>query len=127
MSRKLVFRLLLVLTSLLVFAACSPAPAAANPTPAEGAPAASTVEVALKDFRFSPADITIKAGTTVVWTNQDSTAHTVTSGTRAAPTDLFDSGDVASGDTFSFTFTTPGVYAYHCTPHQGMDGTITVE
>jgi plastocyanin len=127
MSTKRYLILSLVITSLLVLTACSPAPAVANPTPAEGAPDASTVEVALRNFRFSPADITIKAGTTVVWTNQDSTAHTVTSGTRDAPTDLFDSGDVGNGETFSFTFATPGVYPYHCTPHQGMDGTITVE
>jgi len=126
MSTKRYVILSLVISSLLLLTACSPAPAVTNPTPGDNAPGASTVEVALKNFRFSPADVTIKAGTTVVWTNQDSTSHTVTSGTRDTPTSLFDS-EVGPGETFSFTFTTPGVYPYHCTPHQGMDGTITVE
>jgi plastocyanin len=81
----------------------------------------ATPEVAIKGFAFSPDSMTIKVGTTVKWTNQDSVAHTVTSDTG-----LFDSGDLAAGDTFSFTFTQSGTFAYHCTMHPSMTATIIV-
>lgn len=99
-------------------------------TPTSGSPTVSSsnaVTVNMKNIQFVPADITIKAGTTVTWVNQDSFAHTVVSGTRDNPTTLFASGDIQAGQIFSYTFTTPGVYPYHCTPHQGMDGQVTVE
>lgn len=94
-----------------------------SPTTSSG----SETTVIMKNLKFVPAKLTIKAGTTVKWTNQDSFAHTVTSGTRDNPTTLFNSGDVGAGQSFSYTFKDPGVYPYHCTPHQGMDGEITVE
>lgn len=78
-------------------------------------------EVAIKGFAFTPATLTIKVGTTVKWTNQDSVAHTVTSDTG-----IFDSGDLADGDTFTFTFTHAGTFAYHCTMHPSMTATIVV-
>ena len=86
-------------------------------------PAAGTItEIALVNFSFSPKDVTIKKGTTVTWTNQDSAVHTVTSDTP-----LFDSGDLAQGKSFSYTFSTAGTFPYHCTPHKAnMTGTIVV-
>ncbi|HSM02296.1 MAG TPA: plastocyanin/azurin family copper-binding protein [Acidimicrobiia bacterium] len=79
---------------------------------------------------FSPREIIIPAGTTVRWVNEDSTAHTVTSGesdgTSGTPDGLFDSGFLDPGDTFTFTFTEPGTYPYFCLPHPWMIGTITV-
>jgi plastocyanin len=76
-------------------------------------------------FNFTPATVTIKAGTTVTWTNTTGTPHTVTSDAGApAP---FDSGTVnAGGGTFSFTFTQPGSYGYHCNFHTYMQGTVVV-
>jgi len=78
-------------------------------------------EVFIQGMAFSPAALTVMAGTTVTWTNKDGMTHTVTSDTS-----LFDSGNVASNATYSYTFANAGTYAYHCTIHPSMKGTITV-
>lgn len=85
------------------------------------------VEVVMRNVAFDPQEITVPVGTTVVWRNEDAFAHTVTSGTRGDPTGLFDSGNVAGGGSFEFTFEEPGTYEYFCRIHPGMDGTIIVE
>ena len=83
----------------------------------------ATSSVTIKDFAFSPADITVKKGTTVTWTNMDSAAHTVTeTDSKKGPS----SGNLASGKSYSFTFDTAGTYAYHCAIHPNMVGTVTV-
>lgn len=78
-------------------------------------------------FAFSPTTLTIKAGTTVVWKNVTSVAHTVTSDDGKS----FDSGTsnpiAPQGGTYSFKFATPGTYAYHCTFHPFMKATIIVQ
>ena len=63
----------------------------------------------------------MSAGTTVTWTNSDGTTHTVTADGGA-----FDSGHLADGATFQFTFKAAGVFPYHCSIHSSMNGTITV-
>jgi plastocyanin len=88
--------------------------------PTEAAPAAN-VAVSIEGFAFNQATIEIPVGTTVTWTNNDATAHTVTSDDGA-----FDSGGLDQGQTFSFTFTTPGEFAYHCDFHPGMQATVIV-
>lgn len=75
----------------------------------------------MSGIAFSPASMTIKAGTALTWTNADNVTHTVT-----ADDGSFDSGNVASGATFSHTFATAGTFAYHCNIHSSMHGTITV-
>ncbi len=85
--------------------------------------------VSIKNFAFSPGSISVRAGTTVMWTNDEASAvpHTVTSGTPNAPSGMFDSGTLNPGQTFQFTFTTPGTFAYFCRIHgAAMTGTITV-
>ena len=77
--------------------------------------------VKIENFAFGPDSITVTVGTNVTWTNMDESGHTVTSDAGD-----FDSGDLWQNDTFSFTFETAGTYGYHCTPHEGMTGTITV-
>lgn len=87
------------------------------------APAASATSgnaVTIVDFGFNPGTITVKAGTTATWTNTGVT-HTVTSDAG-----LFDSGHLGSGDTFTFTFSKAGTYAYHCAIHSSMKGEVTV-
>ncbi|MBA4383952.1 MAG: hypothetical protein C0410_04395 [Anaerolinea sp.] len=79
-------------------------------------------EVEIEDFTYAPVTITIKVGTTVTWTNKDSVRHTVTSDTG-----LFDSGLLGKGESFNFTFTEVGTFAYHCTPHPNMKAIIIVE
>ena len=73
---------------------------------------------------FLPDAITVVLGVnnTVVWTNNDGSPHTVTANNGA-----FESGNLAPGQTFSFTFTAPGVYQYHCTYHPWMVGAVTVK
>ena len=98
----------------------------------------STV-VMIQNFVYSPAQITITAGTTVTWVNKDTIGHTVTEGipdsTKPASQRFFDSshgGEGASavtiqpGQSWSFTFTTPGQYDYYCLPHSYMRGHVTV-
>ena len=85
--------------------------------------AVATNSVVVQDFAFSPANITVKKGTTVTWTNQDSAAHTVTeTDGKAGP----DSGDVAHGKAYSFTYDTVGTFNYNCSIHPEMTGTVTV-
>ncbi|MFD0632144.1 cupredoxin family copper-binding protein [Catenulispora yoronensis] len=74
-------------------------------------------------FAFAPAALTVKVGTTVTWTNKDSDAHTVTSQGSGGP---LQSKALADGESFSYTFTTPGTYAYLCTIHPFMTATVTV-
>lgn len=75
---------------------------------------------------FAPQTVTISAGTTVTWTNRTSISHTVTSDDGKS----FDSGTanpITAGMTFSFKFTKPGTYKYHCALHpEMMVGTIIV-
>ena len=76
----------------------------------------------IDNFTFVPARLTVKAGTTVTWRNEDDIPHTVTSVTQ-----LFKSRALDTDDTFSFTFTEPGTYDYFCSLHPRMTATIVVE
>ncbi len=78
--------------------------------------------VSIVGMAFGPSTLTVKAGTTVTWKNNDGVAHTVTSDDGTS----FDSGTLASGASFSFTANTAGTYAYHCTIHSGMKATLVV-
>lgn len=87
-------------------------------------PEATTANsVSIKDMAFSPASLTVKLGTTVTWTNEDATAHTVTADDESGD---FGSQLLNKGDTYQYTFNTTGTYTYHCTQHPDMKGTITV-
>lgn len=85
------------------------------------APAAAE-EVKIDNFTFNPPQITVKAGTTVTWTNSDDIPHTVVASERQ-----FRSKAMDTGDKFSFTFTSPGVYDYFCSLHPHMVGKIVVD
>ncbi len=87
----------------------------------------SAAAVSIVTSSYRPATITVPVGTTVTWTNNDSIQHTVTSGVPNSPSGLFDSGTLNTGQTFSFTFTSPGTYSYYCRIHgAAMTGTVTV-
>jgi plastocyanin len=76
---------------------------------------------------YVPSEITVDLGATVVWTNNDSAAHTVTSGDPTiGPIGLFDSALFSSGNTFQHQFNTVGVHDYFCLVHPWMTGTVTV-
>jgi plastocyanin len=74
--------------------------------------------------------VTVKAGTTVRWVNDDPVFHTVTSTDsldRLRPNGIFNRSLFARGDVFDYTFTRPGTYHYYCQPHSGfMTGTVRV-
>jgi len=78
--------------------------------------------VKIDNFTFTPQRVTVKAGTTVTWTNQDDIPHVVASSTK-----IFKSKTLDTDDKFSFTFTTVGTYDYFCSLHPHMTGTIVVE
>jgi plastocyanin len=88
--------------------------------PVQGAPVA-TDSVAIKNFAFSPAVVTVRVGTTVTWTNSDQDAHTVT-----ATGGAFRSPTMNTADTFRYTFTEAGRYDYLCTIHPFMTATVVV-
>ena len=138
-------------------APAEPAPAPAEPAPAEPAPApapapapdetpaatpaepvaqaqkprkrkkpaavaAATENVTISDFQFTPAQITVQQGDTVTWTNEGPTAHSATSSDGS-----FDTGIFSAGGSRSQTFDEAGTFAYICTPHPNMTGTVVVE
>ncbi len=81
--------------------------------------------VTISDMAFSPSTVTVKKGTTVTWTNQDSVAHSVVSDTDS-PNGGLNSSTFAKGAQFSFNFTGAGTYKYHCGVHPSMTGTVVV-
>jgi plastocyanin len=107
----------------------APAPAAGAPgtapaAPAPAAPAAAkTTSVTIMNYAFSPAAVTISVGDTVTWTNHDSAAHNVV--VSSGP-ETFTSPTLQTGQSFSFTFTKAGTYAYYCAIHPEMKATVTV-
>ena len=79
------------------------------------------------DRCYIPSQITIKKGNSVMWINEDSAFHSVTSGFYDDPSDLFDSGHLDPFQSFSFVFEEIGVYDYYCTLHPWMYGKVIVE
>lgn len=99
---------------------CLLAPAGAA-APAAAAPA-STAEVKIDNFSFSPATLTVAAGTTVTWVNRDDIPHTAVSVDK-----VFRSKVLDTGDKFSYTFARAGRYPYFCSLHPKMTGEIVVQ
>jgi len=94
---------------------------AQNAAPA--APAAAAAAVSIDNFTFTPQSLTVKAGTTVTWTNRDDIPHGI-----AATNNAFARSRAMDTDqSYSFTFTTPGTYQYFCYIHPHMVGTIVVQ
>jgi plastocyanin len=96
-----------------------------NPSPGtkgsggNGGPATNAVTI--QGMAFSPSTITVAVNTTVTWTNKDAITHTVTSDSN-----VFDSGNVPAGSSFSHTFTATGTFPYHCKIHPSMVATVVV-
>ena len=82
--------------------------------------------VAIRGFLFKPSTLEVSAGTEVVWTNEDETEHTVTSGTPGMKDGKFEKALSAAGVTFPFTFADPGTYPYFCERHISMVGEVIV-
>jgi plastocyanin len=123
----------LIFTSMVQLTCCggsnsSPAPAAPTPTPAPAPGGTSSVTVTmppgsefLTQTAYSPNPLTVSVGTTVTFVNNDIVAHTATS-----QNNLWDTGDIPSGQSHSLTFQSTGSFPYYCIYHPRMVGTITV-
>jgi plastocyanin len=112
----------------LVFAGCGgggdtdSTPSGSSPSPA-AASSSSPQAVKIVDYTYKPADLTVAAGTTVEFTNKDSTPHTATSKQSGA----FETGSIDTGKSAEVKLEKPGTYAYYCAFHPFMKGTITVK
>jgi plastocyanin len=84
---------------------------------------AGVATIKIDNFSFGPATITIPAGGTVTWTNNDDVPHVVTSDDNK----LFKSKALDTDDHFSFTFAKPGTYNYYCAIHPKMTARIVVQ
>jgi plastocyanin len=115
-KKKLIFLFLIVLTGVALFIGCS---SKSDVTPQIVPGTANAVTI--KGFVFSPSTITIKAGSTVTWTNTDSMPHTVTE-----LNGLFDSGNIATSATYTHTFASTGTFTYHCLMHSMMASATVV-
>lgn len=83
----------------------------------------NTNSVSIADMSFKPAEISVKKGTKVTWTNNDGIAHTVTeTDGKTGPS----SPEMAPGSSYSFTYDEAGTFSYHCSIHPDMTGTVTV-
>jgi plastocyanin len=83
---------------------------------------ANHATIQIMNFMYMPMHLTVKAGTKVTFTNQDSTEHTATSETPGG----FDTGTLQPGHAVTIEFSKPGVYPYHCLFHAFMTASITV-
>jgi plastocyanin len=95
-----------------------PAPENARHPPAADR---DSVIAVVQDFMFRPARLEVAAGTTVVWTNGGQVIHSVT-----AEDGSFDSGLIGVGERRGITFSRPGIFPFHCTPHPFMRGEVVV-
>jgi plastocyanin len=104
-----------------------PSETAAGTVATTAAPAGKGA-VAVKQFQFIPAELVVKAGTAVTWTNEDDILHTATSGaTPGTPDGQFDGPMDGRGKSFTHTFNQPGRYPYFCNRHNSMTGTVVVQ
>ena len=89
----------------------------------------TNVSVTIKNFAFSPQFVTVSNGTTVTWTNQDPTPHQIIDdpGGKSGLGQIFKSSPLGIGQSYSFTFTSTGMFPYHCNIHPAMEGKITVK
>jgi len=100
------------------------APFIAVPSVAQPAAAPAAAEIVIDNFAFAPTNLTVAAGTRIVWINRDEEPHTIMSADKAVP---FKSPALDTGDRFSFVFNRAGTYKYFCTIHSHMVGLIVVK
>jgi plastocyanin len=95
---------------------------AGPPQPAAVSEPSAGPRIEIKEHKYSPATLTVPVGATVTWVNRDDDVHTVTSSAQA-----FTSRGIDTDETFTYTFTKPGTYAYFCSLHPLMTATIVVK
>jgi len=122
--RKVILPILAV-AGALIFGGCSLYGGSQNSAPSNSAGSAAVSPstsnaISIQNFAFNPAATTIKKGTTVTWTNNDSALHQIKSAT-------FNSGQLGKGQSFTATFNDVGTFDYSCAIHPSMTGKIIVE
>ena len=117
-------RLIIALAFLMILAvACASQPEqATDKTTGRSDDSGKVAAVSIKGFKFVPAEVNIKVGETVVWTNEDTAPHTVESSDGTLRSD-----ELSKGDTYSHTFTKAGKYDYICGIHTSMKGSVNVQ
>ncbi len=116
-------KLICAVTAILTTALALGAAAGPSLAGSAGDKPASATEVKIDNFSFGPATVTIPAGTTITWTNNDDVPHVVSSDDNK----MFKSKALDTDDRFSFTFTKPGTYNYYCAIHPKMVAKIVVQ
>jgi plastocyanin len=122
--RKSIIFITAMASMALAFSACagdSEASTTTSSTPSTTGDVSGGATITIENFAFGGA-ASVDVGTAVTATNEDAVTHTWTS-----EDDVWDSGAIASGESFEFTFDEAGEYSYFCTIHPTMAGTITVE
>jgi plastocyanin len=115
---------ILAVCTILLFLCCSKSnsdPSYGNTPPPSGGNNNGN-NVSIDNMSFGPSSITVTKGTTVIWTNNAYTTHTVT-----ADDNSFNSGNLSYGGTFSYKFNNTGTFNYHCSIHSGMTGSVVVK
>jgi plastocyanin len=91
-------------------------------------PAVGVTHVFIRSEAYQPSNIQVPVGTVVTWTNRDNVPHTVTlAHVMESTNDIWESGQLSPGDSFSYTFTSRGTFTYYCSDHPStMAGVVTV-
>ena len=110
-----------VMTTVAMTATMVPATTVPATTVVQTTAAPVVVTVTIQNFTFSPANVTVPLGSTVIWTNLDPAVHQVSSDTQA-----FLGNPMSQGTSYSWTFIHRGTFPYHCAIHPSMKGTVTV-
>lgn len=108
MNKNFIFLGVLVVLGVVAVSGCTSNQSAAN-------------TVTIQNMAFNPSTLNVQVGTKVMWINKDSATHHVVSDTG-----VFDSGDLATGQSYNYTFNQTGSFPYHCSIHPSMTGTIVV-
>lgn len=127
--RKIVPLLTITAAVALFGAGCGGSADGDDPSAAPAADGSGPVAVEILAFQYKPDPVTVQAGDTIEWTNQDATVHTITAGTRENPAPQDFNGSIDDEESYSMTFDEPGTYDYFCTRHSGpgMTGKVIVE
>ena len=118
MKTKIIYPLVAAIVAIVIIYSCS-SNSATTPTPTPVVVNNSTVSI--QNFAFVPDTVRIKAGATISWTNADSAPHTVTE-----LSSLFNSGSMATSQTYKYTFANAGTFSYHCLIHSMMKNGVVI-
>ena len=117
---KAACRISLIAALIVWLVAVGSSPKSFAATPDEKSPSEAAVKI--DNFSFSPATITVPAGTTIRWTNRDDIPHNVVSDEKTFKSKVLD-----TDQEFTFTFSKPGTYSYFCSIHPHMTGKVVVQ